>query len=430
MSDFLATKRLTDPRYEFVIEVPVSLVSSRTTHFDKISHNLHAGLLSASPCYDRLIENGDDTHQSAWTTFLERLRPKQSHTSILFGPTPILAHGIEPVSVFSYGAGVGDTAQDWRYSEAMDEIGHLSVVLESQQFILGQTADLSIDVTGLSSSTTIHSITTSLVQTTTKATCPTKYAAPGSKKDDDTADRTDLSDKYELYTHGPTTGPRMPGRQRPSQGSYIWRGSNGAPYVTQVSGEQHIPIDRKYHHGFGVSTTLSLPSPIIGAHPTTINENPAFSTISHYLEISFDYSILGQDIHGSSQIDTNAAPEEGLVRSWKLRKWLDVYSDLSSATVTAAPPYSGCDTATHHCRPAFDSSLVLPSTKARRYISLSWSNTMMRPVKHDRNELQKSTRRHWEEMAGMCACFVRTDLCSLAALGCRSSVDDQAGKAL
>jgi hypothetical protein len=413
---------LADRRYEFVVEVPVTLASSRATHFDRISHHLHAGLLSASPCYDRLIEDGDDTYQSAWTNFLDRLRPKTQARSSVFGSTPILAQAVEPVNVFSYGSGVGNTALDWRYSEPTDELGHLAIVLNSQQFILGQIANLSIDVTGLSPDTTIHSLTTSLVQTTTQATCPSKYAAPNTPTRKDLDDRTELSDKYELYTLGPTVGARMPGRQRPSLGSYIWRGMEGAKYLTKVPDDREISVDRLHDDGFGLSATLCLPSPIIGAHSTTINENPAFSTISHYMEFQFDYSILNQDIRGSILPGTGCAPEEGPIRSWKLRYHLDVHSDLSSATITAAPPYPCLTEPTHRCRPGFDPSMELESTKARRYLSLGWTKaTLMRPVAVDRKAMQESTRRHWEEMAGMCACFDRRDDDGTAVSGYRCS---------
>ncbi len=38
-----------------MIDIPVDTLDTRTTHFDKVTHTLSAGLLSASPCYDDLF---------------------------------------------------------------------------------------------------------------------------------------------------------------------------------------------------------------------------------------------------------------------------------------------------------------------------------------------------------------------------------------
>ena len=313
---------------------------------------------------------------------------------------------------------MGDTALNWQHSKAMAEIGHLAVTLDSEQFILGRSANLSIDVTRLSPFTTVHSVSTSLIQTTAQATCPSKYTVAGAISCKDLDDRTRLSDKYELYTVGPSVGPRMAGRHRPSRSSYVWRGHEATCHDLQVPGERCVPIDRSYNDGFGISAILSLPSPIIGAQPTTINENPAFSTISHHLEIEVDYSILNQDSNGETLFDPDSAPPEGPIRIWKLRYDLENQSDLSSATTTAAPPYSYNEKSSPRCRASFDPTAELESTKARRLLSLGWTTaTLMRPVAMSRSELQESTTRHWEETAGMCACFDRIDVC-----GCDNSV--------
>jgi hypothetical protein len=206
----------------------------------------------------------------------------------------------------------------------------------------------------------------------------------------------------------------MPGRKRPGPGAYLWRGLEASQYITEIPGQQQVAVDRSHDDGFGISTTLSLPSPIIGANPTTVRDNPALSTISHFLEIHFDYSILDQEIHGNLLHDTDPAPEEGLIRSWKSRKWLDVHSDLSSATISAAPSYSDEKSMPPRCGLDFDSNHVLESTKARHFISLSRTSTMMRPVRVDPDQLQHSIREHWKEMAGMCACFGIGGVCEPA----------------
>jgi hypothetical protein len=407
---------LTRLSFEFVIEVPLKLASSRTTHFDKISHQLHAALLGSSPCYDHLL---DGSASSTLSSFLHRLRPKQN-SSTIFGSTPILAQSNEPVNVFSCGIEGESTALNWRYTSEMDGLGHLAVALDSQQFTLGQSADLSFDLTALLPTTTIHSITASLVQTTTKPTCPSKHSAAKGVSLDDEEGSTDLVDKYQLYSYG-TSWSRMPGRVRPFHGSYIWRGAEGIQYVTDSLGRSDLLVDRILPDGFGLSTTLSLPSPIIGAHPTTVDDNPAFSTISHHLELRFEYSNLNQDIHGELIAHDNSEPMEGSVRTWTLEKEVQIHSDLSSTTSTAAPPYSPSSTLSHCDHSQFQPTMELKSTKALRYISLGMTTaTLMRPVAINQVDLQKATKRHWEETAGMCACFDRTGVCDSGGVHRRS----------
>jgi hypothetical protein len=400
-------------RFEFVIEVPLTLVSTRTTHFDKISHQLHAALLDNTPCYDHLVH---DSASSTLSSFLRRLRPKQTISSV-FGPTPILARTVEPVNVFSCGTEDGDTIYNWRYSSEMDGLGDLAVALDSRQFTLGGSADLSIDLTALSPSTTIHSITASLVQTTTRPACPFKYSAAKCIPVDAEEGNTELLDKYQPYSYG-TSWSRMPGRIRPYHGSYIWRGAEGMGYIRDSMGDIDLLVDRSHPDGFGLSTTLSLPSPIIGAHPTTVDDNPAFATIAHHLELQFEYSVLNQDIRGEPLSSDDSEPMEGSVRTWTLEKSLHIHSDLSSATSTAAPPYSPSPTLLGCHTRGLELDMVLKSTKALRYISLGMTKaTLMRPVAVNQKDLQKATKRHWEETAGMCACFDNHGICGFGNQG-------------
>jgi hypothetical protein len=404
---------LTKLRFEFVIEVPLTLVSTRTTHFEKITHQLHATVLDNTPCYDHLL---DGSASSTLSSFLSRLRPKQTISSV-FGPAPTLARAIEPINVFSCGTEDGDTIYNWRYLTEMNGLGHLAVALESQQFTLGGYVDLSLDLTALSPSTTIHSITTSLVQAMTRPTCPSKYSAGKGIHGEIEEGSEELLDKYQLYSCG-TSWSRMPGRPRPLHGSYIWRGAEALQYITDSIGRDDLVFDRSHPDGFGLSTTLSLPSPIIGAHPTTVDDNPVFSTIAHHLELQFEYSVLNQDFRGEPLSSNNSEPTEGSVRTWKLEKSLQIHSDLSSATSTAAPPYSPSPTLSCCHTRASEPDMVLRSTKALRYISLGMTKaTLMRPVAINQEELQKATNSHWEETAGMCACFDSRGICGFGNQG-------------
>jgi hypothetical protein len=398
---------LTKLSFEFVIEVPLTLVSTRTTHFEKITHQLHAAVLDNTPCYDHLL---DGSATSTLSSLIRRLGSKQTISSV-FGPTPTLACAIEPINVFSCGSQDADTIYNWRYSSEMDGLGDLTVALDSQQFTLGGSADLSVDLTALSPSTTIHAITASLVQTTARPACPFKYSAAKGIPVDVAEGNTELLDKYQLYSYG-TSWSRMPGRIRPFHGSYIWRGAEGVQYVRDSLGENDLLVDRSHPDGFGLCTTLSLPSPIIGAHPTTVDENPAFSTISHHLELQFEYSVLNQDIRGDLISNNDSEPTEGSVRTWTLEKSLHIHSDLSSASSTAAPPYSPSPTPSRCHTADLEPPMELRSTKALRYISLGMTKaTLMRPVAFDAVDLEKATNRHREETAGMCACFDGIRVC-------------------
>jgi hypothetical protein len=299
----------------------------------------------------------------------------------------------------------------------MNGVGHLAVALESQHFTLGGYVDLSLDLTALSPSTTIHSITASLVQSTIRPACPFKYSAAKGIPVDVAEGSAELLDKYQLYSYG-TSWSRMPGRIRPFHGSYIWRGAEGVEYVRNSMGDKDLLVDRSHFDGFGLSTTLSLPSPIIGAHPTTVDDNPAFSTITHHLELQFEYSVLNQDIGGDLISINDSEPTEGSVRTWTLEKSLQIHSDLSSATSNAAPPYSPSPTLSCCHTRASEPDMVLRSTKALRYISLGMTKaTLMRPVAINQEELQKATKRHWEETAGMCACFDSRGTCGFGNQG-------------
>jgi hypothetical protein len=159
-----------------------------------------------------------------------------------------------------------------------------------------------------------------------------------------------------------------------------------------------------------MTTTVVLPSPIIGAHPTTSTSDSAFSSIDHHLEFRFEYSVLGQDVHGNPLSGDGWERMEGSVRTWTLEKEVQIHSDLSHVISTAAPAYSPkADCLAVLSAPKLDMDLELDSIKARRSISLGWTSaTLMRPVAVNQVELDRDTRRHWEKTSGLCACFERS----------------------
>jgi hypothetical protein len=346
--------------------------------------------------------------RSSFAGLVGRLRPSRGHASKVFGTISILAQDATPIYVSNCDPEEEGTAYSWRYSTSLAKIGHLSVAIDSPQFTLGQTADLAIDITGLSPITTIHSITVNLVQTSTIATCPSKFTTERAAPPKDIEIRSELTEEYQLYTYG-TAWSRMPGRTRPWRGSYVWRRSEAGHLVTEVSEMEDHPLDRSAEDGFGLSTTLTLPSPVIGAHPTDVRDNPAFSTVSHHLAIQFEYSILGQDSRGEPLSPKGSEVMEGSVRSWTLEKAVQVHSDLSAATFTAAPPYCPNDISPRSCQAGPD--INPKSIESPWSISLGWTKaTLMRPVNVQPDELKKRTRRHWEETSGMCACFAKSNV--------------------
>lgn len=418
-------------RFEFVIEVPVTLVPSRATAFDAISHLLHAALLGTLPCYDRLHHPGNDrqpAHLFSLSSLASSLVPRKTHAPEVFDSTPILAHVSSPLTVFSCDTDEGTTAYSFEYATDMDGLGDLKLSINSQQvshlvvagpidcltlqLVLGQTAAVHIDVSGLSPKTTIHTVNIDLVQTTKNASCPSKYSSSPSISSE-TGLPDEVIDSFQLHSFG-IPWPFMHTRPRPYRGSYVWRGAEAAKYTSDRLTLGDLRADRNCDDGFGLSTTLTLPSPIIGAMATSTSCDPAFSTISHHLDVKFTYSILDQGTGGTSLArSADQEPQEGSIRTWTLEKALVVHSDLSSATATAAPPYASAGATTHHCivEPIMD----LKSTKAARLTSLgSLRKTYMRPVRMNENDLRTRTKRHWDETGGLCACFDQSDTCKCA----------------
>lgn len=113
----------------------MTLVSSRTTAFDKISHQLHAALLDIAPCYDRLHQ---PKKYFAGSRYCLPLMPaflgtKKASLIKAFGMTPIMTHSTTPITVFSCDAELDSTAYDFAYTTKMDDIGLLKVGISSQQ---------------------------------------------------------------------------------------------------------------------------------------------------------------------------------------------------------------------------------------------------------------------------------------------------------
>ena len=254
-------------------------------------------------------------------------------------------------------------------------------------------------------------MTVNLVQITKEAICPSKYSSsPAPFSDEQASD--EVIDSFQLHTSG-IPWPFMHNRPRPYRGSYIWRGSEAAEYTSERLGMGDLQADTLGDNGLELSTVLTMPSPIIGAMATTTGCDPAFATISHHLDITFSYSILGLGSGGHPLSLKDGEPEEGVVRTWTLEKSLDIHSDLSSATATAAPPYSSAVETTDHCisEPVMD----LKSTKAYRSTSLGQTRTMwMRPVRMTEKDLRARTQQHWDETGGLCACFDQSEVCGCA----------------
>lgn len=263
-----------------------------------------------------------------------------------------------------------------------------------------------MEVSGLSPKITIHNIVVNLVQTTNIATCPSKYSSCSAISSDD-QQQQEVTDVYQLYSLG-VPWPFLHTRPRPYRGSYVWRGAEAANYTSERLGLNDLQADCLRDDGFDLTTTLSIPSPIIGAMSTSTSCDPAFATVSHQLDVRFAYSTL-QDA-----ADDSLEPAEGPARTWTIEKSLEIHSDLSSATATAAPPYAEVDATTHHCivTPRMD----LASTKAHRSTSLG-SLTIgryMRPVRMNETDLRARTQRHWDETGGLCACFDQSEVCGCA----------------
>lgn len=294
----------------------------------------------------------------------------------------------------------------------MNGLGILDLGVSSQHMVLGHHADLTVDLSALSPSTTIHSISTTLLQTTGIAQCPSKYSSSAAILSDTYEGRTEMLDRFELHSHG-ISWARMAGRARPYRGAYVWRGTEASVYTTVAMGSNDLPVDRHHPDGFGLSARLDIPSPIIGALPSTTHIDPAFASTSHLLVTRIEYSVLGEDVQGQPlPTDEEGRPVEGSVRSWLLEKEIELHSDLSLATSTATPAYSPSPPAKPVLDRTTEPSIDCASIQLPRSVSLGWTKaTMMRHVYTKEADLLVATRRHWEETGGLCACFKSREEC-------------------
>lgn len=320
---------------------------------------------------------------------------------------PVLSHSATPVVIFRCDTKPEDTAYQWRYASDMGGVGQLDLSVTSQNLVLGGDTYVDLNLTGLSPAMTIHSVSVTLVQTTRSAISPAGDSLPSTSAGI-YGGRTEMIDNFELYSHG-ITWARLAGRARPYRGSYVWRGALASQFTTEALQLDDLPLDRTFDDGFGLSSDLTLPSPIIGALPSTTRVESSLATISHLLVSRIEYSVLGEDALGRPlPVDEAGQLVEGSVRSWSIEKEIEIHSDLSVATAVAAPPYappySSCPPVTLRCDTPPCTSV--PSTQVSRSVSIGWTKaTMMRHVHTKEKELLAATRRHWAETSGLCACF-------------------------
>jgi hypothetical protein len=382
-----------------VLEVPLSLASTRTTHFDKVSHRLHTAIVDVAPCYDHVV--CDTNPRGRLLSALSVLNIRRASGPEIFSSIPLLAHSSTPVTIFQCDTEPEDTAYYWQHFSYMGGIGKLSLNINSQHLMLGQHSNVTLDLTALSPATTIHTVSVFLVQTTTAAsTIPS--AVSRSSTNVAYGGRIEMIDSFQIYSHG-MSWAKMAGRARPTRRSYVWRGQEASLYTKEVLGGSDLPLDRAHGDGFGLSSYLTMPSPIIGAHPSTARVDLNLATIAHILVFRFDYSILGEDAQGQPlPTDDEGLPVEGSVRSWSLEKEIHIHSDLLLAVATAAPLYP----VSKQSNSPFQSSTSMPSSRVPRSVSLGVTRgTMMRQVYTKEKELVVAARRHWDETAGVCACF-------------------------
>lgn len=113
------------------------MVSSRTTAFDKISHQLHAGLLDPAPCYDRLNQPERLLRFTRSRHYLPKvssfLSSKKARLVKALGMIPIIEYSSTPITVFSCDTEVDSTAYNFTHTTEMDDIGQLKFGISSQQ---------------------------------------------------------------------------------------------------------------------------------------------------------------------------------------------------------------------------------------------------------------------------------------------------------
>lgn len=294
-----------------------------------------------------------------------------------------------------------------------------------EQFVMGSTLDLKLDLLNLTLDTTIHALSVQLIQETSTPVkselpeditvnpdtppnpTPTNTASPRPSffrrrslrdeadarppplsrltnifsriKEKPAAPQTSIIDEYILHREGIDhyiTARELGVRA----GHYLWRGAAGRDYdhshAAAVEEDEEYLDEYKLDHveptrhadrmlrttsSLRIQRVLRLPSELHGAHATSSTLAPVLARVSHRIAVNVLYSILGFDSAGNPLQDDEA----GASRDGGVRKAMLVF-EIGLAQCSVVPSVIRPPVYSTPCDHAATSAVQLPPTSPRR----------------------------------------------------------------
>ncbi|WWD10349.1 hypothetical protein V865_008484 [Kwoniella europaea PYCC6329] len=368
--------------FEFRLAIKRQIPYTRSTHFDRVVHTLHAIVPNHPPAYHKCsskLPNG---------TILPRLRWKQQ--KIIHHPisrVPILAMSAENVHVYGPKSYLDQVStSSWSERSRISSIGvDVSLRSEEQHATLGSPYTIYLTLRNLPPNLTLHGWDILLYQLTQ----PVKPNEPNVVfKDVYTIGQRNQS--FTIY--------RLPGRPRPSNEEYLWRGSA----ALTVGGDSPTSSPDST---FATTLPTRLPSPAIGGLPSC-PDGTEYASVQHLLSFMLHYSIIGEGMNGD-QLGGPLTEAEGAVRSWIYERPIHILSDLHGLAEAPSPVYSTSSLNNLDDALPGDFSHMAQSMKIPHMVSINKSRSgFMRPAGVDIEKLKVKIQEHWVQTAGLCACFV------------------------
>ncbi|WVQ70296.1 uncharacterized protein L199_008522 [Kwoniella botswanensis] len=367
--------------FEFSLTLNRQNPYTRSTHFDRIVHTLHAIIPNHPPAYHR------STSRLSRGTIIPRLRlkRKQAHAHPVSG-SPILAMSTKDVHIYgpeSYLDQVNTSS--WSAESRIPSIGvDVSLKSEEEYATLGSSYTLHLTLRNLPPILTVHGWDVSLYQLT-------QPVEPNERN-------VIFKDIYTIGQKNQSSSIcRLPGRAQPSSAEYLWRGSEATSINESLPKSLSNPT-------FVTTLRTRLPSPVIGALPSC-PDGTEYASIQHSISVVLHYSIIGEDMNGD-KLGGSLARAEGAIRSWIYERPIHLLSDLHGLAEAPSPIYSTSSTNNLDDALPGDLSNMAESFKIPHMVSITKSRTgFMRPAGVVIERLKVKIHEHWAETAGLCACF-------------------------
>ncbi|WWC66101.1 uncharacterized protein I206_100001 [Kwoniella pini CBS 10737] len=378
--------------FEFNLRINCSIPCSRVTQFDRVFHRIHAVIPQQPPAYT--VTEHATALRLPQSQLKKLLMSKLSHPSDTFRHpiTKVASIATTTEEVQVYGSKYLDAAPVPGWVDVVDipELGSEIVLRSDQNLIsLGSILDIQLNLRNLCPDLTLHSWSMTLHQDTVSASGTLLSSPPTSYQDVFTIG----GDKNLTHLYV------CPGRDRPKEGSYIWRGTN-ARELDGISSPKNVDTSE-----FTLSLRARLPSPMIGGIPSSTGV-AGFASVQHTFRITLYYSILGEDLRGQELPRKNGLPVEGTIRTWTYTRPMSILSDLQGLEKAPTPTYS------EHCDDLDVVDLMLKSSKLVSSLNLPHMASMLqsradllRPAEPNLDILKHRIATHWRDTGGLCSCF-------------------------